>query len=308
MRLFKFAMLVICLVGILFVPTQVFADKYVTSGGWTSEVVYKGLPIDWWSVYFIKEFDKVAPAPGADWVSGNSKWNSDSGEVIKWLDHASSKGWVVKNLATDAWPGAIGIKANDGERRCSLYLVREVFSWGIVATVMVDGEPVERRYTFDQLRNYENGYVFKGYIWPMHQQEYQADRQKIDARLADRLKNNETYYKGYKDSWAPSWVLRQFDKAAPAPGVNWKGSVYDWMQNADASGWLTSFNPNDPKVGAILVRYDKAIDKVWIAIIRKVDADSITYEMRSGDYTLKLSELPQKNFVGYIYPERKNAE
>ncbi len=116
-------------------------------------------------------------------------------------------------------------------------------------------------------------------------------------------------YKGYNESWGPTFVFKEFDKIAPPPGVNWIGDVYDWFEQAGLSNWKTSTDPLRPQVGAILIRADRSKGVAWVYIVREVNADAVSAEFmiptgKRHTEILKLSELQKMNFTGYIYPIR----
>jgi hypothetical protein len=277
------------------------SEKYITSNwGQASQLLYKGIPTDWWAAYFLKEFDKVAPAPGSNWTSGFSKRDTKGGDITSWLVDAREKGWVVRALPNEALPGAIGIKMKD--TTAMLCIVREVYQWGVVVSELKDGVPNTYRMTYAQMNDSVNGFTFRGYILPVRIDDYLTNRQSYDKKQADFLNSQ---YKGYKDSWWGTWMLREFDKYAPDPGVNWHGSMFDWILNAEKAGWRVSTNCPDAKIGAILVRGDRVKDQAWGGIIRQITNGNITYEDRTGLHTIAISELPDKNFIGYIFPERQ---
>jgi hypothetical protein len=122
---------------------------------------YKWLPVTWWSAYYLQEFDKVAPAPGADWM------NTKTPAISPWFDAAREKGWVVKTRASEAKVGAIVICHNPDKGLSRLYIVKEVFDWGFKAGFIgKDGEPKEGNIAHSYLLSTQDGYTFRGYIWP----------------------------------------------------------------------------------------------------------------------------------------------
>lgn len=278
------------------------SEKYLLSNwGQASQSLYKGLPIDWWATYFLKEFDKTAPSPGSNWTSGFSKNDTKAGQLMNWLVDATDKGWIVRGLPKQAWPGAIAVKIKD--QSAQLYFVKEVYPWGIVASqINQEGAPTTIRLTYEQLSDSISGYTFRGYIWPVKLDDYVANKTKYENKIIESL-NSE--YKGYKDSWWGTWMLREFDHYAPAPGVNWRGAMTDWVANAEKTGWQISRNHQDAKIGALLVRGDKEKDRAWGGIVRQIKTDTLTYEDRSGLHTIPIADLPAQNFIGYIFPERQ---
>jgi len=279
------------------------SEEYITSNwGQASQLLYKGIPTDWWAAYFLKEFDKVAPAPQSNWTSGSSKRTATGQIITSWFGNAQENGWVVKALPNEALPGAIGIKMKG--TMASLFIVREVYQWGVlVSGFNKDVVPSTYQMTYAQMSDSTNGFTFRGYIWPVRLDDYLANRQSYDKKVADF---QDSKYKGYKDSWWGTWMLHEFDKYAPVPGVNWHGSMHEWIDNAEKGGWKVSTNPQDAKIGAILVRSDKIMDRAWGGIVRKITQDTITYQDKEGVvYTISIADLPNKNFLGYIFPERQ---
>ncbi|MHC1761422.1 MAG: tetratricopeptide repeat protein [Negativicutes bacterium] len=122
---------------------------------------YKWLPNNWWAAYSLKEFDKIAPAPGADWLT------SATSNVVTWMDSARGKGWIVKTRATEAKVGAIGIRVNMENSTAGLLIVREVHDWGIVASYIdMSNEPTSDFFLYTSLLGTDKGFTFRGYIWP----------------------------------------------------------------------------------------------------------------------------------------------
>ena len=122
---------------------------------------YKWLPNNWWAAYSLKEFDKIAPAPGADWIA------SEESNIVTWMDLAREKGWIVKTRATEAKVGAIGIRYNMENNTAFLLIVREVHDWGIVASfVNMSNEPTSDIFPYTTLLGTDKGFTFRGYIWP----------------------------------------------------------------------------------------------------------------------------------------------
>lgn len=116
-------------------------------------------------------------------------------------------------------------------------------------------------------------------------------------------------YKGLTSSWGPTFAVKEFDKIAPPPGMNWSGNVNDWMEQAAVYFWQTSTDSLRPQVGALLIRSNRSSGGVWVDIVREVNADSLVAEgmASTGKHrldTFKISDLSKLNFAGYIYPVR----
>lgn len=122
---------------------------------------YKWVPTDWFAAYYLKEFDKVAPPPGANWM------NDKTIVTAPWFDAAREKGWVVKTRAGDVKVGSIAIRRNPDKSTVMLDIVRKVYVDGFKSSYIgKDGEPQDRTVSFSFLLNTTKGYHFAGYIWP----------------------------------------------------------------------------------------------------------------------------------------------
>lgn len=130
-----------------------------------STETYKGWPTDWWATYGIKEFDKYAPPPGADWVFADDKGYFRP-NVWDFVDQAAKNGWVIKYDPRDAMVGAMAIKYNHENGKCIIYNVEEVNFNNIVVSYVLNGYPTKREITYNQLGREYMGFSFLGYIWP----------------------------------------------------------------------------------------------------------------------------------------------
>lgn len=168
----KLSTMVIMLLILLLYQMPAFARYYTAAEdyGKTSEMLYKGFPQDWHLAYFLKEFDKIAPAPGVNWTYGTSKRNSGP-QTIEWVVAAKEKGWIVQSSVRSLKVGAMAISRNDDKKTVRIYIVREVHDWGFLGSCISSktGEPIDVNVYFSQLLSNEEGYTFKGYIWPERQ-------------------------------------------------------------------------------------------------------------------------------------------
>jgi len=128
------------------------------------------------------------------------------------------------------------------------------------------------------------------------------------------VKMKEPYYKGFQEYWAPSYMLKEFDKIAVKPGVNWKGNVEKWVDNAQAAGWITKTDPHDAKIGALVIRINPTINQTKVDIVREIKGNLIVVDCRKGNLypyteTLQMDDLKKDkqgfNFIGYIWPVRE---
>lgn len=110
---------------------------------------------------------------------------------------------------------------------------------------------------------------------------------------------------------ALGYIAQEFDKIAPAPGMNWSGDADDWFLNAAQFGWIEKTAPQEAQIGAIIL-WKNAKQEVSVGIIRQVTTDHIIYEALHKDGTpiqasLDFSTLfSQGDFIGYIYPQKVN--
>lgn len=120
-------------------------------------------------------------------------------------------------------------------------------------------------------------------------------------------------YKGFPVSKATGYFAREFDKAAPVPGVNWSDEDYLWLTGAAQKGWTVKTSPQDVKPGALIVGVDQARNAL-IAIVREVKDGKITYEkLDKAGKVIRCITAPESlqreiNFSGYIWPERIKNE
>lgn len=123
-------------------------------------------------------------------------------------------------------------------------------------------------------------------------------------------------------------AARRFDTVAPDPGVNWRGNAVTWYDHASAAGWVVSADIRAARPGAIAVWDTNA---GHVAYVEAVSESGITVsEMNWGGYgcagwsryrtsmwgreswaTLTWAEVRSRlghGFIGYIYPQRRDAE
>lgn len=107
------------------------------------------------------------------------------------------------------------------------------------------------------------------------------------------------------------YIAQEFDKIAPAPGMNWSGEADDWFSNAAQFDWVEKTAPQAAQVGALIV-WKNANQEVSVGIIRQVAANHIIYEIPNKDGTLIQSSIDfstltnQLHLIGYIYPVKVN--
>ncbi|NMC32394.1 MAG: hypothetical protein GYA36_08055 [Veillonellaceae bacterium] len=160
-KAFLIFLAVFILVSTQMLPTCLAKYELSNYNAVRNGLYYKWMPADWWASYFLKEFDKVAPPPGADWMKDKTT------SLSPWFDAAREKGWVVKTRADAAKVGAIAIRRNPETGTSILNIVREVYDWGFKGDYMgKDGEPHVGEVPYSYLLSTAKGYHFVGYIWP----------------------------------------------------------------------------------------------------------------------------------------------
>ncbi|MBP1683460.1 MAG: hypothetical protein H6Q27_1024 [Ignavibacteriaceae bacterium] len=107
------------------------------------------------------------------------------------------------------------------------------------------------------------------------------------------------------------YIAQEFDKIAPAPGMNWSGDADDWFSNAAQFDWVEKTAPQAAQAGALIV-WKNSNQEVSVGIVRQVTADHIIYEALNKDgtliqYSIDFSTLTnQLHLIGYIYPVKVN--
>lgn len=110
-------------------------------------------------------------------------------------------------------------------------------------------------------------------------------------------------------SQALGYIAQEFDKIAPAPGMNWNGDADDWFSNAAQFGWVEKTAPQAAQVGALII-WKNVNQEVSVGIVRQVAADHIIYELPNKDGTFIQSSMDfttlanQFHLIGYIYPKK----
>ncbi|MHC1759060.1 MAG: hypothetical protein AB9917_06085 [Negativicutes bacterium] len=121
----------------------------------------------------------------------------------------------------------------------------------------------------------------------------------------------ESRYKNYySDGWFGTYALREFDKVAPSPGVNWYvEDAQDWLARAQRDGWVVKRKPADIVNGSIIMGYHEGL--VWVGIAREVTDKGLYFETVMGDdgkparYWMNLATIESAiHFKGCILPQR----
>jgi peptidoglycan DL-endopeptidase CwlO len=251
--------------------------------------------------WILNEWDKIAPKPGATWVENTT--------VRSWILEAD-KNYVTKTDPNQPYIGSVVIwtKATKNGTMTLAGIIREINDRSITIEYLspTTQKPFKDIVEHTKILNSFSGYKFIGYIWPVLKNDYNQNPQKYPSPKID----TDPRYKGFRENWYGTPILKEFDKIAPAPGVNWTGPTYSWITGADIKGWKTSKDPAAAKVGALIVRGDTVNDKSWVGIVREVTETGIVVEwgtrsLKSSTYAVAYADLPNLFFEGYIYPELK---
>lgn len=118
------------------------------------------------------------------------------------------------------------------------------------------------------------------------------------------------YKNFYSDGWFGTYALREFDKVAPTPGVNWfVEDAQDWMARAQQDGWVVKTKPAEAINGSIIIGYHEGL--AWVGVAREVTDQGFIFETVMGGegkparYWMKFSEIDKTiHFKGCILPQR----
>lgn len=117
-------------------------------------------------------------------------------------------------------------------------------------------------------------------------------------------------YKTFPLAQDTGYFAQEFDKLAPAPGLDWTGDASEWAYNAANKGWVTKTSLEGVKVGALLIGYHYPTG-VWVGILRNLTDSTLTYETLNEQGKPILMVTPREvlkiGFLGYILPEKANV-
>lgn len=129
--------------------------------------------------------------------------------------------------------------------------------------------------------------------------------------LLSTAESADDWYKSfYSNGWFGTYALREFDKVAPPPGVNWYvDDAQDWLARAERDGWVVKRKPVEAIPGSIILGYENNL--VWVGIAREVTNKGLIFEtVMGGDgkparYWLEFPQvMEQVHFKGAILPVR----
>ncbi|MDF2566513.1 MAG: hypothetical protein K0Q53_2917 [Massilibacillus sp.] len=105
------------------------------------------------------------------------------------------------------------------------------------------------------------------------------------------------------------YIAQEFDKSAPAPGMNWDGDAEDWFSNAAQFEWVEKTAPKDAQAGAMIL-WNNANQEVSVGIVCEVATDHIVYKTPDKNGTFVQSSIDfdtlanHFHLIGYIYPTK----
>lgn len=246
----------------------------------------------WFGTYALREFDKVAPAPGVNWYVEDAQ---------DWLARAQREGWIVKKVPSEAVNGSIIIGYSEG--LVWVGVAREVTDKGLIFETVMGGDGKPARYWM-KFSDILNSIHFQGCILPQR-----SPGAAITSPMFD--------YKGVSGSSGAAWALREFDRVAVKPGYNWSGSEKNWPDEADRKGWAVEKKPAGAKPGSLMLFYNAAVNQTKVAFVREVVAGIVIFEFvdtafgRVITHRLKIEQLADRDSFGgyvlqaYILPEKK---
>lgn len=120
-------------------------------------------------------------------------------------------------------------------------------------------------------------------------------------------------YKGFSLQDDTGYFAQEFDRFAPAPGIDWDGNAELWFANAYEKGWAVKSSPWSAKVGSLVMGFDQR-HNVWLGIVRAVDQNAKVITFATWDkgksvlHTATAGALQKDyQFIGYIWPERAGS-
>lgn len=254
---------------------------------------YKNFYADgWFGTYALREFDKIAPAPGVNWFVDDAQ---------DWLSRAQREGWVVKYKPAEAMNGSIILGYHDG--LVWVGVAREVTDKGLIFETVMGGDGKPARYWI-KFTDIAATIHFQGCILPIR-----APGAKQVSPMAD--------YKNIRGSTGSAWPALEFDKIAPKPGFNWQGPEIKWSEDAAEKGWVIGNKPSLIKKGGLLVLFNRATKRTMVAFVRDVFDSTIVFDFVDVPYSrvitarLTTEQLMDVNALGgfvfdsVILPERK---
>ena len=246
----------------------------------------------WFGTYALREFDKVAPAPGVNWFVEDAQ---------DWLSRAQRDGWIVKHKPSEAVNGSIILGYHDG--LVWVGIAREVTDKGLIFETVMGGDGKPGRYwmKFSEL---STSIHFKGCILPLR-----IAGTKTVSPMLD--------YKSVRGFNGAAWPVREYDRVAPKPGFNWQGPEKEWASEAAKKGWAVEKKTSSIKKNSLLIFYNPDLQQTKVAFIREILGTIVVFEFVDAPFsrviTARLTQeqlLDKKAFGGFVFsavilPERK---
>jgi hypothetical protein len=256
----------------------------IVNAATASDSQYKNFYSDgWFGTYALREFDKVAPAPGVNWFVEDAQ---------DWLARAQRDGWVVKRKPSEAVNGSIVLGYKDG--LVWVGVAREVTDKGLVFETVMGGDGKPARYWM-KFSDINTAIHFQGCILPLR-----IPGAKIVNPMAD--------YKSVRGVTGSAWPITEFDLIAPKPGFNWQGTEKEWAVAAASKGWATEQKPSSIIAGSLMILYNQDLKKTKVTFVRDVVDSTVVFEFVDPPYSrvitarLTKDQLMDKNtFGGFVF-------
>lgn len=256
----------------------------IVNAATTAESQYKNFYSDgWFGTYALREFDKVAPAPGVNWFVEDAQ---------DWLARAQRDGWVVKHKPSEAVNGSIVLGYKDG--LVWVGVAREVTDKGLIFETVMGGDGNPARYWM-KFSDINTAIHFQGCILPLR-----IPGVKIVDPMAD--------YKNVRGLTGSAWPVTEFDLIAPKPGFNWQGTEKEWAAAAASKGWVTEQKPSSIIAGSLMILYNPELKQTKVAFVRDVVDSTVVFEFVDPPFSRVITarftkdQLMDKNtLVGFVF-------
>lgn len=254
--------------------------------------LYKDLPLTWYPVYALREFDAFAPAPGVDWPTGPV--NKKTPPVIKdWLAAAQKQQWLTAKTLAAAEIGALLVLSDS--YGTYLGVVTELHpSYLCYKMPNVEGLPSRFRLAFADKDT--GGYRLEGLILP------RKTGSAAPSFAPSPTPANTEPYRGLPGNSPFIPLCKTFDSRSKAP-VAWSANPEEWITLAEAQGLTVSLDPWAAQPNTLLLTYkDGKIGA--LSLVRAVYRDKLIVEKSiTGEQYLEQLPLDRlTDFAAYIYP------
>lgn len=254
--------------------------------------LYKELPLTWYPVYALREFDAFTPSPGADWPTGPV--NKKTPPVLKgWLAAAQKQQWLITKKLNEAEIGALLVLSDT--YGTYLGVVTELHP-SYLCYKMPNVEGLPSRFRLDFTDKDTGGYRLEGLILP--RKTGSAPPAFIPSPAPDAAGS----YQGLSGGSPFIPLLKAFDNHSKVP-VAWSAELADWILQAEKQGLPISFDPRAARPGALLLTY-KDGKIAGLSLVRAVYPDRLIVEKSiAGEQYFEQVPLGRlTDFAAYIYP------